>query len=290
MALQEKLDKGRFVVTLEIQPAIDDDLYRLLERMDCLKGRVDLLNVSELRKPTEEADSLGTSKALLGKKFDVIFQTTTRHKHRPDLEADLLEANRIGVQNILVFAEGYTLTGSSPEEKLFFHVDSAKLFSVLENLKSGCDLKGYELPSPVTFNVGSGTDAARGKQTPTQQLREMEQLVEQGARFFQTTPVFDLDEFRSFMKLVEPFGVPVLAGVMLLRTAGMARFAQSNLNVHVPEWIVEKLATAPDKLKASIEIFTYLVGGLRDLCQGIHVIPFGWYTELPRFFDAAKLF
>lgn len=226
MPLQEKLDSREFIVTVEIQPSVDDEMFELLKEMNCLKGRVDCLNVSELRKPSDVVDSLTTGKALVDNNFDTIFQTTTRNKHRPNLESDLIKAHQIGVQNILVFNEDYTLTGASREEKMFFHVDSAKLFSVLNNLKDGVDIKGHELPSNINFNLGSGANAGKGKKTPTQQLREMEQLVEQGARFFQTSPVFDLDEFKDFVKLVEPFGVSILAGVMLIRTAGMAQFVQ----------------------------------------------------------------
>jgi 5,10-methylenetetrahydrofolate reductase len=98
-----------------------------------------------------------------------------------------------------------------------------------------------------------------------------------------------LDEFKDFMRKVEPFGVPILAGVMLLRTGEMARFVRKHMNVKVPDWIVDKLTRSPDKLKASIEIFTEIVTGLRHLCQGIHIIPVGWYSKIPKFLDAAKL-
>jgi len=289
MALQEKLDKKRFVVTIEIQPTIDEEIYRLLQDLDCLKGRVDCLNVPELKKTSTDIDPLATGKALIDRKFDTIYQTTTRGKHRPNLETDLLKASQIGIQNILVFSEDYTLTGESKNEKMFFHVDSAKLFTVLESLRQGRDIKGQDLETPVSFMLGSGVDAGKGKKTTDRELREIDQMVEGGARFFQTSPVFDLDGFSQFMKLVEPMGVSILAGVMLLRTGEMARFVQKQLGVDVPDWIIDKMTRSPDKLKASIEIFAELVAGLRDLCQGIHIIPLGWYAKLPMFFDAARL-
>lgn len=290
MPLQDKIDRRKFVVTMEIQPSVDDEMYQLLDSLNCIKGRVDCLNVSEMKKPTWDADPLLTGKALVDENFDTIFQTTTRRKHRPDLEADLIKANQVGIENILVFSEDYTLTGTSSEEKMFFHVDSAKIFSVLESLKQGTDIKGRELPNRMNFFVGSGVDSGKGEKTPTQELKQMEQMMEQGTRFFQTAPIFDLDAFKDFMRIVEPFGVAILAGVVLLRTGGMARYIKKHLGYDVPDWIIEKMERSPDKLKASIEIFTHLVTGLRDICQGIHIIPLGWYAKLPRFLDEAKIF
>jgi len=289
MPLMEKMEKRPFVVTIEIQPSTDEEMHKLLTDMDCIKGRVDSVNVPEYKKPSESVDSLRLTQALSEKRFDTIYQTTTRNKHRPTLEADLLKAHQIGIENILVFSEDYTLTGTSGQETMFFHVDSAKLFSVLENLKGGHDIKGKDLDSPVSFCVGSGVDASHGKRTPDQGLREMEKMIEGGTRFFQTSPVFDLDEFKDFMKKVEPFNVAILAGVMLLRTGEMARFVKRHMNLNVPDWMIDKLTRAPDKLKASIEIFTEQVNGLRDLCQGIHIIPIGWYSKIPLFLDSAKL-
>ena len=289
MALQEKLDKRQFVVTIEIQPAADQGLYQLLNDINCIKGRVDCLNIPEHKKPSQDIDSLATGKALAEQDYETIYQTTTRRKHRPNLEADLLRANQIGIQNVLVFNEDYTIAGSAPDERMFFHVDSAKLFSVLGSLKDGRDIKGDQLQAPVSFVLGSGVDPAKGKNMPAHGLKEMEEMVEQGTRFFQTSPVFDLDSFKDFMYLIEPFGISVLAGVMLLRTGEMARFIQKQMGINVPDWIIDKMTRAPYKLKASIEIFAELVNGLRDLCQGVHIIPLGWYDKLPLFLDAARL-
>jgi len=289
MALQETLEKKPFVVTIEIQPTVDDEMHKLLRDLDCIRGRVDCLTIPELKKPPEALDSLSMGRVFKEKKFDTLLQTTTRGKHRPNLEADLIKAHQLGIENVLVFSEDYTLSGTSEQEKMFFHVDSAKIFSVMECLREGRDLKGQDIGRPLSFYLGAGVDASHGKRTPDQELREMETMITHGTGFFLTPPVFDLDEFKGFMRRVEPFGVPIIAGVMLLRTGEMARFVSKHMNVRVPDRIIDKLTRSPDKLKASIEIFVELVSGLRDLCQGIHIIPVGWYSKIPKFLDAAKL-
>ena len=101
--------------------------------------------------------------------------------------------------------------------------------------------------------------------------------------------LFDLDRFAKFIKQTNTFGVPVIAEVMILRTAGMARFLNRHLKPGlVPNRIIQKLDRTPDKQKASIEIFTDLVSGLKDLCQGIHIITIGAEAKLKNYLDAAK--
>jgi methylenetetrahydrofolate reductase (NADPH) len=92
------------------------------------------------------------------------------------------------------------------------------------------------------------------------------------------------------VKQVNTFGVPIIAEVMILRTAGMAQFLNRHLKSGlVPDWIIKKLAKATDRQKASIEIFTEIVSGLKDLCQGIHIITIGAEDKLRYYLDAAKL-
>ena len=121
-------------------------------------------------------------------------------------------------------------------------------------------------------------------------MKEMEEMTKIGTGYFLTTPVFDVDQFAKFLKRTATFGTPVIAEVMILRTAGMASFLNRHIKSGmVPDWIIQKLARAPDRQKASIEIFTDIVDGLKDLCQGIHIITIGGEKNLKLYLDAARL-
>jgi 5,10-methylenetetrahydrofolate reductase len=118
----------------------------------------------------------------------------------------------------------------------------------------------------------------------------MEEMTKIGTGFFLTTPVFDLEKFAKFMKQTNAFGVPVVAEVMILRTVGMARFLNRHLKPgFVPDQIIEKMAKIPDKFKASVDIFAEIVNGLKELCQGVHIITFGGEEKLKYYLDAAKI-
>ncbi|MBW1829027.1 MAG: methylenetetrahydrofolate reductase [Deltaproteobacteria bacterium] len=290
MKLKDALEKKKFIVTSEVQAPIDDSPEDLIKRLELVRGRVDSVAVPELEVEGIVGDSIKTCALLKKNRFESIYQTTTRDKSRPQLQKDLLLAHETGVENLLVFTEDYRITGDSLQEMMFFHVDSGKLSSVLEHMKEGQTIDGKELPSKAEFVLGSGVESGWGKNVPDLEMKEMEEMTKIGTGYFLTTPVFDVAQFEKFMKHAQTFGVPVIAEVMILRTAGMAQF----LNRHfksglVPDWMIKKLASAPDKQKASIELFADTVKGLKDLCNGVHIITIGGEDKLRHYLDAAKL-
>ena len=290
MKLEESLKSKKFIVTSEIQPPIGTGVQDLVRNIDRIRGRIDALTVPELKIEGLVTDTMGTCRALKDQRFDPILQTTCREKTRIDIQDHLIKASEAGIENILAFTEDYRITGDSLQEIMFFHVDSGKLFSVMESLWEGHDISGKELPSKSRFCVGSGIDASWGKKVPDLELKEMEELAGLGTQYFLTTPIFDIDSFNQFMNRVGPIRIPVIAEIILVRSAEMGLF----LNKHVkpgmvPNHIIEKLAKSPDKEKASIEIVSDLVKGLKDLCQGVHFIPIGAEDRISKYLDALKL-
>jgi len=290
MKLKESLKEKKFVVTSEIQPPIDEDPKEIIKKLELVRGRVDGLTVPEFEIEGVITDTIKTCELLKENRFEAIYQTTLREKNRLQIQKDLLRAHETGVENILAFTEDYRITGDSLQEMMFFHVDSGKLSSVLEHIREGHTVDGKDLPFKAEFIFGSGIESKWGKNVPELEMKEMEEMTKIGTGYFLTTPVFDVGLFEKFMKQVNTFGVPVIAEVMILRTAGVAQF----LNRHfksglVPNWMIRKLAKAPDRQKASIEIFAEIVSGLKDLCQGVHIITMGAEEKLRHYLDAAKL-
>ena len=290
MDLKDALKKKKFVVTSEVQAPIDEEPEELVKNLSLVRGRVDGVTVSEIEIDGVVGDTIKTCEILQENRFKSIYQTTTREKNRLQLEKDLISAHEAGVENLLVFTEDYRITGDSLQEMMFFHVDSGKLQSVLEHIREGRTVEGEDLPFKADFVVGSGVESAWGKNVPDLEMKEMEEMTKIGTGYFLTTPIFDLERFEKFINQVQTFGVPVIAEVMILRTAGMARFLNRHLKSGmVPERLIQQLAKAPDKQNASIEIFADIVSGLKHICQGIHIITIGGEDKLKYYLDAAKL-
>jgi methylenetetrahydrofolate reductase (NADPH) len=290
MKLKTALKKKKFVVTSEVQIPVDQEPEELVRSLSQVRGRVDGVSLSEVELEGIVGDTIKTCELLNQNLLEPIYQTTTRDKNRLQLQKDLIDAHDAGIDNLLVFTEDYRLTGDSLQEMMFFHVDAGKLDSVLEHIRQGETVDGDSLKSKADFLLGSGVESSWGKNVPDLEMKEMEEMTKIGTGYFLTTPVFDVDLFAKFLKQTQTFGVPVIAEVMILRTAGMARFLNRHLRSGmVPEWIIQKLARAADRQKASIEIFSDIVTGLKDLCQGVHIITIGGEEKLKLYLDAAKL-
>jgi methylenetetrahydrofolate reductase (NADPH) len=291
MKLKDALGSKRFVVTSEIQAPLGDvPPEELVESLRRIRGRVDGVAVLDAELEGIVGDSIHTCELLTKNRFNAIYQTTTRDKNRIQLQHDLVQAHQAGVDNLLVFTEDYRISGDSLQEELFFHVDAGKLGSVLDHTREGRSVEGGELETPLDFTLGSGVENPWGKSVPKPGMQALETMVTMGTGYFLTTPIFDLDQFRRFIKQIGPLGTPVIAEVLLLRNAPMARFINRHFKAGmVPDWVVQKLATAPDKRRASIELFADLVKGLKELCQGVHIITLGGEDKLQPYLDAANL-
>ena len=290
MKLKEALERKDFVVTSEVQAPVDQDPEQLIESLKLVRGRVDGVSISEMEFEGIVGDTIKACEVLKQNRFESIYQTTTRDKNRIQLQKDLVTAHEAGVDNLLVFTEDYRITGDSLQEMMFFHVDAGKLQSVLEHMREGRSVEGQALGSKADFLLGSGVESGWGKNVPDLEMKEMEEMTKIGTGYFLTTPVFDVDRFEKFLTRTNTFGVPVIAEVLILRTAGMAKFLNRHLKPGlVPDWIIQKLAKAPDKDKASIELFADIVKGLKHLCQGVHIITIGGEEKLRQYLDAAGL-
>ncbi|VBB42704.1 Methylenetetrahydrofolate reductase [uncultured Desulfatiglans sp.] len=291
MKLKEALQKKRFVVTTEIQTPLDQESGGLIiQNLERIRGRVDGVTLSETELEGVVGDTIKTCELLKQNRFESIYQTTTREKNRIQLQKDLIAAHQAGVENLLVFTEDYRITGDSLQEMMFFHVDAGKLKSVLDHIREGHTVDGREIPEKANFLLGSGVESVWGRNVPDLELREMEEMVRVGTGYFLTTPVFDLDRFQKFLSRTNTFGVPVIAEVLILRTAGVARFLNRHLRSGlVPDWVIRKLAQAADIEKASLELFADTIKGLREICDGVHIITIGGESKLRQYLDAAKL-
>jgi len=290
MKLKDALEKKQFIVTSEVQSPVEDDPGKLITNLQLIRGRVDGVSVSEIEIDGVVGDTIKTCDLLKKSKFEAIYQTATRQKDRLQLQKDLINAHEAGVDNLLVFTEDYRLTGDSLQEMMFFHVDAGKLSSVLDHLKEGHTIEGDSLTEKADFLLGSGVESSWGKNVPDLEMKELEEMTKIGAGYFLTTPVFDLDSFEKFLKNVNTFGVPVIAEVLIIRNATMGQFLNRHMKPGlVPDWVIQKLARAPEREKASIEIFSDIVRGLKDLCQGVHIITIGGEQRLRHYMDAAKL-
>jgi methylenetetrahydrofolate reductase (NADPH) len=288
MKLTDLFTDGRFVITSEAGPPKGVDITKMFEEVDLLLDKVDAFNVTDQQSSVMRLGSLAVSHLLKQRGAEPIFQLTCRDRNRLALQSDLLSAYTLGIENVLCLTGDYVSLGDHPDAKPVFDLDSVSLIHTVKTLCGGHDLAGKELLGAPDFCIGAVVSPGADPVEP--QILKMENKITAGAQFFQTQAIYDLDQFNTFMGRVSHLSVPVLGGIILLKSAGMARFMNRNVaGVHVPERLVDRMEETKDKVATSVEIAAELVKGMKDLCQGVHIMALGWEKWVPDVLKEAGL-
>lgn len=291
MGLRDALSSGKFLITAEVGPVKGTYTEGLLEDAELIKEKVDAVNVTDLQSSVMRLGSMAVCHLLAERGIDPVFQMTCRDRNRLALQSDLLSAWVLGIRNVLALTGDHPALGDHPDAKPVFDLDSVSLLSVIGRLNEGFDMAGNELKGSPDFLPGAVVNPGADNEAALEmQIIKMEKKIEAGAKFFQTQGIFDLDLFEKFMKRVEGFRVPVLGGIILLKSAGMAKFMNKNVaGVFVPAPLIKAMEETKDKVKTSVEIAANLVKGMKDLCRGVHIMAIGWEKKVPMVLDEAGL-
>jgi methylenetetrahydrofolate reductase (NADPH) len=288
---KEALTAGEFVVTSEVGPPKGVNIEKCLKEAEALKGRVVAFNVTDLQSAVMRFGSLATCRLLIERKMEPVLQMTCRDRNRLALQSDLISAYGLGVQNVLCLTGDHQKLGDHPEAKGVFDLDSVQLLTAAKTLQQGKDMAGHDLDGAPEFFLGA---VVTPEAEPLElQIIKMKKKIEAGAQFFQTQAIYDTQKFKDFIKQVADFNVPILAGLVILKSVGMARFMNANVaGVNVPEELIAELKKDKEKTKSGrtgIEIAVRTIKEIKDYCQGIHLMPLGWDDKVPAILDGAGL-
>jgi 5,10-methylenetetrahydrofolate reductase len=192
----------------------------------------------------------------------------------------------LGIRNVLSLTGDHTTVGDHPQAKPVYDLDSVSLLYAMGKLESGYDLVGNELKGKPEFfkgavvNPGADTEAAYSLQ-----MIKMQKKIDMGAQFFQTQAVFDARVVEKFMEKVDKMNmkVPVLIGVILLKSEKMANYMNKNVpGIFVPKNIIERMAGTTDKVSMCLEILSELITEIKPYCAGVHIQALGWEKHVPK--------
>ena len=284
----ETLQSGKFVVTTELTPPKGNDPKELLRRAESLRSWVDAFNLTESAGGVMTMSPIAGARLLRERDIEPIMQMTAAHRNRVALQADMLAASALGVRTMLFMGGDPPTTWDQADAKPVFDLDAITLLSTAVTLDGGTDLGGKKLNGAP--DILPGAVANPGSEDLDRELRRMEEKVNAGAQFFQTQAVYDARSFERFAEGAKPFGKPVLAGYIVLKSGDMARRLNATLpGVHVPESLIEELDAASDKSAKSIELAGRTIAGLMHSAQGVHIMAIGWENRIPDLLAAAGI-
>jgi len=288
---EEKLNSNEFLVTTEVGPPKGADVSEMVHHIDILKDKVDAINVTDHQSSVMRFPSLGGCLVVKELGGEPILQMTCRDRNRLALQADLLLAYSRGIVNVLCLTGDSVDVGDHKDAKPVFDSDSVQLLKMIRTMESGKDVGGNDLKGVPKFCLGASVHPEADLIEP--QLIKFEKKVAAGAQFFQTQGIFDVASLRRFMQYASQFDIKILAGVIVLASARMAKYMNDNVpGIMVSQPIIDELAGV-EKGKGrqkGIEIAARLMKTIREenLSHGIHIMAVGNESVVPDILEAAE--
>jgi len=289
---QEKLYSNGFLVTTEVGPPKGADISETVHHIELIKDKVDAINVTDHQSSVMRFPSLGGCLLVKERGGEPILQVTCRDRNRLALQADLLLAHSRGISNVLCLTGDSIDVGDHKEAKPVFDLDSVQLLKMIKTMEGGTDMAGNDLKGAPKFCVGASVHPEADLVEP--QLIKFDKKVGAGAQFFQTQGIFDLGSLRRFMQYASQFDVRILAGIIVMASARMARYMNDNVpGIIVPQAVIDELSTAEKGkgLQKGIEIVLRTIKAIKEenLCHGVHIMAVGNEAIVPDILEAADL-
>jgi len=255
MGFADVLVSGKFVVTAEVSPPKGTDISGALAEAGLLQGLVDAVNVTDNQRSMMRMSPIVLCHKLGGMGFDTIMHMTCRDRNRLALQSDLLAAHALGIHNILAMSGDYPTMGDQPSTKPVFDLDSVQLLELIEKMNNGSDFQDRPLDSPTSLCAGAVANPGARPLGPQLLKLNKKALAKAAARHT---------------------GIPVIAGIIPLRSAQNARFMNEKIpGVKIPDEAIGRMEAAADPALEGMEIAAKTIADIRTNCQGIHIMPIG---------------
>ncbi len=292
MSFKEALESGKFAVTAEVGPPKGTDISEMVHHIELLKGKVEAVNFTDNQSAVMRMNSLAGCAIAVEHGVEPILQMTCRDRNRIGLQSDLLGAYALGVKSVLCMTGDHVSAGDHKGAKSVYDVESVQLLRIVDSLNNGKDMAGNDLQGSTDFFQGGVVTPEANPLEP--QLMKFEKKIQAGAGFFQTQAVYDIEKFREFMKHARKFPVKILAGLVVLKSAGMANFLNNYVpGIKVPQELIDELKAAGKGkgLDKGIEICARHIRQLRDegICDGVHIMAIGMEDKVPEIMERAGI-
>jgi len=280
--LGRKLAAREFATMVEIVPPKGTDIHKEMEGARFVKSvGVDAINIPD--SPRASARMSNQALSLLMQQqvgIETVLHYTCRDRNVLGIQSDLLGASATGIHNLICITGDPPKMGNYPDATAVFDVDAIGLVNIVRNLNCGLDIGGNPIGAGTSFVIGVGANP--GVPNIDEEIRRFEFKVEAGAEYAVTQPVFDLTLLENFLRKIEHFRIPVLAGIWPLVSARNAEFMKNELRVSVPDSILERMSKAktPEAAREEgVHIAREMLLAVRGMVQGAQIsAPLGRYS------------
>lgn len=284
--LGRKLAVGEFVTLVEIVPPKGVDFQKEIEGARyLLNSGIDAINIPDSPRASARLSNMALCILIQQQVgMETVLHFSCRDRNVLSMQSELLGAYSTGIRNLICITGDPPKMGDYPDATAVFDVDAIGLVNIVRNLNSGMDIGDNPIGKGTGFVIGVGANP--GLVNIDEEIRRFEYKVEAGADYAVTQPVFDIGLLETFLRRIEHFRIPVLAGIWPLVSVRNAEFMKNELRVSVPDSIVERMACAPNAEAAraeGVQIAREMLNQVRPLVQGAQVsAPLGRYSSAIR--------
>ena len=286
--LSESLNRNPVTVTAELNPPKGTDLAGLFSAAESLRQHIAAFNLTDSAASRMTMAPIAVAHLLRDRGIESTLQIAGRDRNRLAIQADMLAAHALGVENLVCMTGDPPSGGDHPDAKAVFDLGAEDILRAASCLEAGKDLAGNALKDRPRFYRGAVTNVAvpdLGKE-----VARMGAKIASGAQFFQTNAVYEPAGFQRFMARCEAFQVPILAGIIVLKSARQARYMTERIpGVVVPSRLIDELARASDPAETSVRMASDVVREVAPMCHGVHIMAIGWERYIPDILEAAGL-
>ncbi|QCH15978.1 5,10-methylenetetrahydrofolate reductase [Synechococcus sp. CB0101] len=290
LGLQQALEVGSLAITAEVMPPRGGDASSTLAHARALKGRVHAVNVTDGSRAVMRMSSLAVCRLLLDQGIEPVWQVACRDRNRIALQADLLGAHALGIRNVLCLTGDPVRAGDQPGARPVNELESVRLLQQLQALNQGLDpVQGALADGPTALFAGAAADPQSPSWSGLKSRIARKHAA--GARFLQTQMVMDGESLKRFVgEITGPLGLPVLAGVFLLKSAKNAAFINRVVpGANIPQSIIDRLAAASNPADEGISIAAEQVAAYAGIAQGVHLMAVKAEERIPLILERAGL-
>lgn len=293
--LEKVLESRKFAVTAEAGPPKGPGVSVMVKKAELLRNCCDAVNVTDNQTGVVRMCSLAGCTLLKQQRVEPVMQMVVRDRNRIAIQSDILGAVAMGVGNILCLSGDHQKFGNHPTAKNVYDIDSIQLIQALKNMR---DDKKFICGEDVSGEVPVFIGAAENPYADPFEFRvvRLAKKIKAGADFIQTQAVYDVPKFIKWMTMITDRGldkqVHVLAGVIPIRSVGMARYMRDYVpGVSVPDEIVKRMEGAQNAKEEGLKIAIEIIEQIKEMSgvHGVHIMAVGWEEVVPQIVERAGL-
>jgi len=286
MRFSDVVNQKPFSLVVQMDPPKGAEVDSLLDAALAIRGRVDAVVFSDNPMAIMRMNPIAPCHLLQHKNMDAILTLNSRDRNRLAFQGELLAAWALGIRTVLLREGRDSAFGDHPLAVPCNDLKREDMLEAVQSFRSGKDLAGQPLSVGASFCAGLSLEVSDDEQTNINRAAELPRLAGLGARFVFLGATYNLDTVQTFAEAAEGTGIKLFASVLLLKSAGMAKYLNTMPgNPKVPDALIERIRKAPVKPRACLEIAAETVRQLQKHCNGAVLVPLGWEDKLPELLE-----